>query len=156
MTCVPYALKYDPQAVSEGTDQGRRKPRLRGLRSDIGRKRSRIDWHEGRFLSRFAGIGHEAVLRGDNVAGPQGGIRSYIEGCEAKRVLAVASAVGYQLLAVCERCVEIGVMLAVLSDGGADFTSEKDLGLAVRACRTACFSGCAIDIVLQRKVLTVT
>ncbi|MFY9839223.1 MAG: hypothetical protein WAK55_22655 [Xanthobacteraceae bacterium] len=46
-------------------------------------------------------------------------------------------------------------MLAVLSDGIADFGTEKDLGLAVWTNRAAGFYRRSIDHVLHREVLTV-
>jgi len=73
----------------------------------------------------------------------------------AKRILAVAGAVGHQLLAVHERRVEIGVVLAVMGDGAANLTTKKNLGLAVRTNCPAGFCRCAIDNLLQREVMAV-
>src|SRR5208282_3496507 len=74
----------------------------------------------------------------------------------AKRILAIAGAVGHQLLAVHERRVEIGIVLAVLGDSAANFATEIDFGPAVRAICPAGFCRCPIDHLLQREVLAVT
>src|SRR5579872_170783 len=59
------------------------------------------------------------------------------------------------MLAV-EKCrIERRIMLAVLGHGGADFTADEHLGLAVRTNRPAGFRWRAVDDLLHRKVLAV-
>src|SRR6516162_2218744 len=95
-------------------------------------------------------------MGGNNIARSQGRITLHIERGEAKRVFAVAGAIGHQLLAVQKRRVERGVTLAVLSDSRADFTAKENLGFAVRANRATGFCRRSIDNLLHRKMLAVT
>src|SRR6516225_4744280 len=95
-------------------------------------------------------------MGGNNIARSQGRITLHIERGQAKRVFAVAGAIGHHLLAVQKRRVERAVTLAILGDVVADFTADESLGFAVRADRPAGFRGRAVDDLLHREMLAVT
>ena len=89
------------------------------------------------------------------VARPQRRVARQIERRQAECVLAVACAIGDELLAIEKSIVEIGITRAVPRHSAADLAAEIDLGPACRTHRPASFDRRRIGDVLHREVLAV-
>src|ERR1700683_1398599 len=98
---------------------------------------------------------HQPILGRDDIAGPQGGIGLHIKRGQPERILAIAAAIGDQVLAIEERRVEIGVARAVAGHRTLDLGAEIDLGGTRRADRLAGLARRRIGHPLQGKVLAV-
>ncbi len=102
-----------------------------------------------------AGIGHQAVGGGDDVAGAQRGVEREIDRRQSGRASAVAGAVGAQRLAIGEGVFAVGIALAIARGRAVDVAAVKHLGDARRAERLAGLNRRGVAAHGQRKILAV-
>jgi hypothetical protein len=106
-------------------------------------------------LARSAAEGHEALRRGDEIAGSQRRIIFHAQRNQAKRISSVTRTVCRLFLAVAKRGFQLSVALTVLSDRASNLTPKKELGLAVWTDRVAGIFRCPIDELPNAEVLPI-
>ena len=102
-----------------------------------------------------AGIGHQPVGGGDDVAGAQRGVERQIDRRQPGRASAVAGAVGAQRLAIGIGVFAVGIALAIACGSAIDVAAVEDLGDARRAECLAGLNRRGVAAHGQRKIFAV-
>src|SRR6185436_15720336 len=102
-----------------------------------------------------AGIGHQAVGGGNDVAGAQRGVEREIDRRQPGRASAVAGAVGAQRLAIGVGVFAVGIALAIARGSAVDVAAVKHLGDARRAEGLAGLNRRGVAAYGQREIFAV-